>query len=150
MAFRNVFATTTLLSPGVTRLAACAVLLWGLCGAAVSPAWATDPAPSAPSASHPQGTDGVSAGELKAQREFKLLDFNRDGRLSRQEIALVPRLAAVFDEADTDRDGYVSYDEVRAYAAQVRARRDRDRLQASTPPAEQPTPPPGDATGVRR
>ena len=92
----------------------------------------------------------MSQGELKAQREFRLLDFNRDGRLSRQEIALVPRLAAVFDDADTDRDGYVSYDEVRAYAAQVRARRERERAQAPTPSAERPAPAPGEATGAQR
>lgn len=75
-------------------------------------------------------TEGLSKGELKAQREFRMLDFNRDGRLSRQEVSLVPRLAAVFDEADTDKDGYVSYDEVRAFAAKVRAQRERERAAA--------------------
>src|SRR5258705_2655302 len=34
--------------------------------------------------------------------------------LSRAEVALFPRLSAAFDEADTDKDGYVSYAEVQA------------------------------------
>lgn len=66
-------------------------------------------------------------GEIKAQREFKLLDFNGDGQLSRSEVRLFPRLAASFEDADTDGDGFVSYEEVRAFAAKVRAQRDRQK-----------------------
>lgn len=87
----------------------------------------------------------LTKGEIKAQREFKMLDFNGDGKLSRSEVKLFPRLAAAFDEADTDGDGFVSYAEVRAFAAKYRAERDRQRAAAqaaATPPA--PTaPPPG-------
>ena len=78
----------------------------------------------------------LTKGEIKAQREFKMLDFNGDGRLSRQEVALFPRLAAAFDEADTDRDGYVSYEEVRAFAAKYRA--ERAQARAGTAPADNP------------
>lgn len=54
-----------------------------------------------------------------------MLDFNGDGKLSRSEVKLFPRLAGAFDEADTDGDGFVSYDEVRAFAVKYRAERDR-------------------------
>jgi Ca2+-binding EF-hand superfamily protein len=69
-------------------------------------------------------------------RDFKMLDFNGDGKLSRTEVKLFPRLAAAFDEADTDGDGYVSYEEVRVFAARYRAERDRNKAaQAARPPA---------------
>nr|WP_238544129.1 EF-hand domain-containing protein [Acidovorax sp. KKS102] len=86
----------------------------------------------------------VSPGELKAQREFKMLDFNGDGKLSRSEVKLFPRLAAAFDEADTDGDGFVSYAEVRAFAAKYRAERDRQRAaaQAAATPASPIASPP--------
>lgn len=74
-------------------------------------------------------------GERKAMREFKMLDFNGDGKLSRTEVKLFPRLSAAFDEADTDGDGYVSYEEVKVFAAKYRAERDRQRAaQAAAAP----------------
>ena len=45
----------------------------------------------------------LTKGEIKAQREFKMLDFNKDGKLSRTEVALFPRLSAAFDEATPTR-----------------------------------------------
>lgn len=77
----------------------------------------------------PADTEGLSKGEAKAIREFKMLDFNGDGKLSRTEVKLFPRLANAFDEADTDRDGFVSYEEVRVFAAKYRAERDRAKQQ---------------------
>ncbi len=87
----------------------------------------------------PAPTD-TSKGEQKAMREFKMLDFNGDGKLSRNEVKLFPRLSAAFDEADTDHDNYVSYEEVRAFAAKYRAERDRQKAAQATQPAHNPTP----------
>ena len=81
--------------------------------------------PTAPSAAAAES--GATKGEIKAMREFKLLDFNGDGKLSRTEVKLFPRLSAAFDDADTDGDGYVSYEEVRVFAAKYRAERDRQK-----------------------
>ncbi|WP_051303037.1 EF-hand domain-containing protein [Comamonas composti] len=65
----------------------------------------------------------LSKGEIKARREFQMLDANQDGKLSRHEVALFPPLAAAFDEADTDKDGFVSMEEVKAFAVKYRAER---------------------------
>ena len=69
----------------------------------------------------------LSKGEIKAMRDFKLLDFNGDGKISRTEVALFPRLAAAFSDADTNRDNYLSYEEVRAYAVIYRRTRQTAR-----------------------
>ena len=112
----------------------------GLFAACAALAQTPPPAPAHPAETHAatEPAAAVSPGELKAQREFKMLDFNGDGKLSRSEVKLFPRLAAAFDEADTDGDGFVSYAEVRAFAAKYRAERDRQRAAAqaaATPPA---------------
>ena len=92
-----------------------AALLLGVCAAASAQ-------------TTPDGTP-LSKGEIKAMRDFKLLDFNGDGKISRTEVALFPRLAAAFNDADTNRDNYLSYEEVRAYAVIYRAERDKQRQQ---------------------
>lgn len=69
--------------------------------------------------------------EAKARREFQLLDANGDGKLSRAEVRLFPRLAAAFDDADTDGDNFVSFEEVRVFAAKHRAERERKKAAAS-------------------
>lgn len=79
------------------------------------------------------GATPLTKGEIKARRDFQLLDFNRDGKLSRTEVALFPRLAAAFDTADTDQDGLVSFQEVEAFAIQYRAERDKARAAQAAP-----------------
>jgi EF hand len=63
----------------------------------------------------------LTKGEIKAQREFKMLDFNKDGKL---------------DGADTDKDGYVSYAEVQAFAVKYRAERDKAKAKAQAEEAK--------------
>lgn len=112
----------------LASLALCAATV--LCSAAFAqqPATAKAPAAAAATSGVPDETQpGLSKGEIKAIREFKMLDFNGDGKLSRSEVKLFPRLAAAFDDADTDRDGFVSYEEVRAFSAKYRAERDRNK-----------------------
>ena len=100
------------------------MVVWLLGAAAV--AGAQQAAPASPA--NPDGAP-LSKGEIKAIRDFKLLDFNGDGKISRAEVALFPRLAAAFSDADTNRDNYLSYEEVRAYAVLYRAEREKKRQQ---------------------
>ncbi len=119
----------------LTGLTTAILCTWGSV-AAQSPT-ATTPS-SAIASAGPASSNEPTKGEIKALREFKMLDFNGDGKLSRTEVKLFPRLAAAFDDADTDGDGYVSYEEVKVFAAKYRAERDRQRAAqsaAASPPA---------------
>ena len=40
-------------------------------------------------------------------------------------MAIIPKLAADFDETDTNKDGFVTYEEVRAFAVKYRAAREK-------------------------
>ena len=110
------------------------------CGTALacSLALAQSPAPAPTETS--TANAAPSKGEQKAMREFKMLDFNGDGKLSRTEVKLFPRLSAAFDEADTDHDNYVSYEEVRAFAAKYRAERDRQKAAQAAQPSHNQAP----------
>ncbi len=113
-----------------------------------SPASATEALPkaagkapqAAASPAEPAASQPLSKGEQKAIREFHMLDFNGDGKLSRKEVAIVPKVAAAFDDADTNHDGYVTLDEVRAYAVKYRAERDRTRAAAAAAEASASAP----------
>ena len=108
----------------------CALLIASVCALASAQDSAKAAASAAPAPPAP-----LSKGEIKAMRDFKLLDFNGDSKISRTEVALFPRLAAAFSDADTNGDNYLSYEEVRAYAVVYRAERERQRA-AQTPQAQ--------------
>ena len=59
--------------------------------------------PSRPSAPDPQPT--------AAEAAFHRADTNKDGKLSREEAAAVPAVAARFDEHDANKDGFLSLEE---------------------------------------
>lgn len=111
-------------------LAAGCIAAAGLCGPAEATAQSAVAATPPPAASA-SNEAAPTKGEIKAMREFKMLDFNSDGKLSRSEVKLFPRLANAFDDADIDHDGYVSYEEVRAFAVKYRAERDRQKAAAA-------------------
>ena len=46
---------------------------------------------------------------------LKAADTNGDGMLSRAEAAALPRLAGHFDAIDANKDGQVTFDELRAF-----------------------------------
>lgn len=126
-------------APAATWMAAAALSLTLLAPPPARAQAAAEAPPPAPTASQP-----MSKGEAKAISEFNLLDVNGDGKLSRKEVAIIPSLAAAFDEADTNHDNYVTLDEVRAFTVKYRAERDRARAAAQAQESAG-TPPPGTA-----
>ena len=92
----------------------------------------TDPsataAPAAPAApaqapaqdSAPQVAATTAATESSKPADFKQLDANKDGKLSRDEVAGDAMWTADFDAADTNKDGYLSKAEFRKHEADLR------------------------------
>jgi Ca2+-binding EF-hand superfamily protein len=60
-----------------------------------------------------QGGEGMKHGGAM----FKKLDTDGDGRISRAEAQAAPRLAEHFDEIDTNKDGFITMDEMKAAQA---------------------------------
>jgi len=50
----------------------------------------------------------------KGAERLKKLDTDGDGRISRAEAQAAPRLAARFDDLDTNKDGFLTHDELKA------------------------------------
>jgi len=84
---------------------------------------------------------GQSKGEIQAARQFGWLDLNHDGFLSREEVALFPRLRDAFDEADTDKDNRVSFEEIRVLAIHKREEKAAAAAAAATPATVVPSAP---------
>ena len=61
------------------------------------------------------------AGDGPKGDRLQKADTNGDGLISRAEAAALPRLAKHFDEIDTNKDGQVSADEMRASHEKRRA-----------------------------
>ena len=78
----------------------------------------------APSATRPQlpSKELLAAGQevtprdlAAAQAAFTRADTNKDGKLSREEVAAgLPALSPKFDELDKNHDGYLSFEEFAA------------------------------------
>ncbi len=132
-------------------LGVAATLAAASASAADAPPKATAKAPhasAAAEAAQSAASQPLSKGEIKAIREFHMLDFNGDGKLSRKEVAIIPRLSAAFDDADTNHDGYVTLDEVRAYTVKYRAERDRAKAAAAAASAASATGSPAPAASA--
>ena len=56
----------------------------------------------------------AAAGDKAASDAFKRADANQDGKLSKEEAARMPAIAAKFDELDKDKDGALTMDEFMA------------------------------------
>jgi Ca2+-binding EF-hand superfamily protein len=76
----------------------CSVAIITLAALHMSPALAQMSAPAKPA---PE----MSA---KVQEAFARADTNRDGKLSKEEAAVMPAIAELFDKADVDKDGFLS------------------------------------------
>lgn len=79
---------------------------------------AQDGATQAQAAPQPQAatTDGQAAGRKLGWND---VDADGNGTVSREESAVLPALAAVFDGADADGDGELTADEYRSHAAKT-------------------------------
>ncbi|HET7729609.1 MAG TPA: hypothetical protein VFK48_06210 [Usitatibacter sp.] len=75
---------------------------------------------------HPEGQAHRGA---KFER-LRAADTNGDGLLSRTEAAALPRIAERFDAIDANRDGQVSFEELRSARHHARGERFLGRLDA--------------------
>lgn len=86
----------------------------------------------------------VSKGEEQALKWFRMLDINGDGRISRGEAAWItrfkPEVARAFEEADANKDGFVTKNEIRALADRRRAEREARRAKESAGSDKNSTP----------
>lgn len=57
------------------------------------------------------GTTGAAGGASTADSAFKRADANSDGKLSKEEAASMPTVAAKFQDLDKDKDGSLSLTE---------------------------------------
>lgn len=64
----------------------------------------------------------IQAQEQKGKHAMKL-DTNRDGQLSRDEVKARPRLEKNFDRVDANKDGQLSRDELAAAHGKVKNHR---------------------------
>jgi Ca2+-binding EF-hand superfamily protein len=53
-------------------------------------------------------------------KSFKELDVNKDGKLSKDEVAGDPTWTADFDAADTNKDGFLSKTEFKKHEADLK------------------------------
>ena len=53
--------------------------------------------------------------EHRMHERLKAADKDGDGRISREEAIALPRLAKHFDEIDTNKDGFITKEEMKAW-----------------------------------
>ena len=68
------------------------------------------------------GTRSAPMQYLNQARQWERADANGDGKLSRQEVLRMPRLARHFEVIDANHDGAISSEEVRAWRVMLRSR----------------------------
>ena len=61
----------------------------------------------------------------KMQERLKAADKDGDGKISRAEAASMPRLAKHYDEIDTNKDGFITREEMKAYREKQAANRSK-------------------------
>ena len=59
----------------------------------------------------------------KMHERFKAADKDGDGKISREEAIALPRIAKHFDEIDTNKDGFITKEEMRAFHEKRMAQR---------------------------
>jgi len=59
-------------------------------------------------------TDAAAKPAAPADAGFAKADTNRDGKLSKEEAARVPAIAAKFDQLDKDKKGFLTADDFAA------------------------------------
>ena len=97
---RQIHALETPMVLRAQRIAAVTLASLALVAPVLAQAQATSPS-----------TQQAKAGDKAASDAFKRTDANQDGKLSKEEAARMPAIAAKFDELDKDKDGSLSMDE---------------------------------------
>lgn len=95
-------------------IAATAALAMPLAFAQTAPTTQGDSMQSAPAT---QAAPATGPAATPKQVTWADLDGDKDGNLSKQEVSTVPSLSQVFDQADADKDGKLTADEYKAFAA---------------------------------
>ena len=119
------------------------VLLVPLFALSLSAFAQTTPQPSSTGASGSSQAPATPTGHARHQGgcgdRFQAADTNGDGKLSRSEAQAMPMVAKHFDEIDTNKDGYITCDELRAWRQEHRAEHEQHSGQqpgnsAASPP----------------
>ncbi len=75
----------------------------------------------------PDGAGGPRHGAMLER--LKAADTDGNGLISREEAKALPMIAKHFDEIDTNQDGQISPEELRAFHQKMRAQHDQEREQ---------------------
>jgi EF hand len=108
------------------RPALCLVLLLGSATAfaQTSAAPGAAKAPAAPGAAKASATPGAASAPNTLADRFAAADVNHDGKLTLEEASgKMPMVARNFDKIDKTKRGYVTLDELQAYAQERAAQR---------------------------